>query len=627
MPHQSAGADHKISELIVLCDESGLIRFVSRSFARFFNTPVDAWHGQKFSPGGAEATSGRPARYQTTAKSGGRDIAIHWTETLLRGGERMYTGAPVDLDANPEKPAGPAIAVSNNVDSADEGDDTAGLRLLATMSHEMRTPLNGILGMTNLLLDTDLSASQQSYAESVRESGAALLALINDLLDYSKMESGRFELEQSAFSLQSLFQNVSELLSPKAAEKNIEIASFADPRIPDRLFGDEARLRQVFLNLAGNGVKFTDRGGVCLEAKFLGKEENATRIRFEVRDTGIGISEEMQSAVFEEFAQADSGEDRKREGTGLGLPIARKIVRSMDGDINLQSKVGRGSVFTFELEMQFDADEAQPEIHRDCKTVIATKNVVLAHTLSQQMRALGATSVTVAKTAGEAHKALVSQENAILLCDLDIAETQTEQLASAAEQSFVLVSPYARNQISVIRDAGFDGYFVKPVRQQSLFAQISSDPNLDAEPATEETAPAPEPVNAGPFNVLLAEDNQINAVLATTIIKRAGHSVTVARNGAEAVNAIQASRYDVVLMDLHMPEVDGLEAARQIRGLPTASAKVPIIALTASANASDREKCVAAGMDGFITKPFEPVELERMLAKWGALDSQFKEAS
>lgn len=607
MPNAEAGPI--VCELIALCDRDGAIQFVSDSFARFFGASAQRWRGQRFAPGGDAARPGAPARYRTTARGAQGDCEIDWEETLLASGERFYVGRAW---RSPEAGEDPAAAMEAESDSK--------MRFFATMSHEMRTPLNGVLGMTGLLLDSELSANQRAYAEAIRESGAALLALINDVLDYSKLHAGRFEIEAAPFDPFALIQSVTELLSPRAADKGIEIASFVDPATPRRLVGDEARLRQVLINLAGNGVKFTDRGGVSIEASAAPLGENQAAFTVSIRDTGVGIPAEAQARIFEEFAQADASPERRSQGTGLGLAIARELVRAMGGDISLESAAGEGSVFSFTLPLEARG-ESQPVIDAGAPPVVlATRSPILKRVLQAQLKAFGVQSLRIESTAESARAALEESADALLLCDLAIIDAGGAMLAGAARRAIALVAANERGALDRLRKAGFDGYLVKPIRQSTLLRELArSGPAASIQHTPEPAAPKAPVAPAAPgerLRILLAEDNQINAVLATALIKRAGHAVDIAVNGVEAVDAVQRAAYDLVLMDVHMPEMDGLEAARRIRALEGAAAKTPIVALTANAMSSDRHKCVAAGMDDFLTKPFEPADFHAMLEKW-----------
>lgn len=611
----AAGAKTSAYDLIALCDADGAIRFVSRSFAAFFGRACEEWHGLAFAPGGAAARAGAPARYRTAFALGGAEQVIEWEETLLPAGERLYVGAPKTLRA-PVDEAGAARA-----DGASPAEDDPRMRFLATMSHEMRTPLNGILGMTGLLLDTELSANQRAYAEAVRESGAALLALINDILDYSKLDAGKLDLDAAPFDPYALVQNVTELLSPRAASKGIEIASFVHPATPRRLVGDEARLRQVLINLAGNGVKFTDTGGVAIEAAPTAGPDGAPAMRFTVRDTGVGVAPEAQQTIFEEFAQADSRPSRRSEGTGLGLAIARRLVRAMGGDIRLQSRPGEGSAFSFTTPLRAAAEPPETPAPACGVVVVAAAAPILAAVLRRQLAAFGVGAVLVESDPESARAALAGAPGAMLLCDLAIADAGGAALAKAAGRALALVAANERGALERLRAAGYHGYLIKPIRQTTLLRELTRRPGDPpavlplAAPA--ERAPPPAPSSTR-LRVLLAEDNQINAVLATALIKRAGHHVDVAVNGAEAIDALRRARYDIVLMDMHMPEMDGLEAARRVRRLGPPTGRVPIVALTANAMAADRQKCLAAGMDDFLSKPFDPADLAAMLEKWGA---------
>jgi signal transduction histidine kinase/CheY-like chemotaxis protein len=625
------GDPRYIRELIVVCDRNGAIRFVSRAFAQLFTAPPEKWVGRAFAPGNHAASRGAPAAYRTSAQVGARDLIIDWEESVLSAGERLYAGVaidPSDTDDNDVKSrpkAGAQADLSSPTDTASGVNGAARMQFLATMSHEMRTPLNGIIGMTGLLLDTVLEPNQRAYAESVRESGAALLALINDLLDYAKIDAGKLELDAQPFSPFSLIQSVAELLSPRAADKGVEITAYIDEKIPATLFGDEARLRQVLINLTGNGVKFTDSGGVSIEAHLVKKDAAVATIRMDVRDTGIGIPGKMRAKIFDEFSQADGDTDKRNEGTGLGLSIAQKIVRAMQGDITIDSAAGVGSVFSFEVVFNYKEIQYTERQQIEAPVIIATRSPILQRSLELQLQSIGVRRVFCASSARAAHQTIEENPSAVLLCDIYLASEGAAPLARAAARSFVMLSPLTRNRIGELREAGFEGYFIKPIRQASLYDQLAGE---RAKPTP--AAPLPRAGAAAPkaiFNILLAEDNQINAVLATAIIKRAGHKIDVAVNGGDVVDALERGAYDVVLMDMHMPEIDGLMAARRIRKLESRNASVPIIALTANAMASDRQKCVAAGMDDFISKPFEPDQLIAVIEKWGGAKSDFSVAS
>ncbi|MEZ5917945.1 MAG: response regulator [Parvularculaceae bacterium] len=597
----NSSASSALGELVVLCDANDLIRFVNRNFANFFGASAADWHGRAFTPMQSAPQNG--ASFKTSAKHPDGQCVIEWVVDTLPGGEKLYAG---EVEQWPQQKCDDAPEETAATDDR--------MRFFASMSHEMRTPLNGILGMTGLLLDTDLNLNQRAYVEAVRESGGALLALINDILDFSKLDAGKLALESQPFDPYGLVQSITELMSPKAAEKRIEIASFVHPATPRRIIGDEARIRQVLINLAGNAVKFTDQGGVAIEMR-TEQVAGGMRLICAVRDTGVGIPAEMQASIFDEFTQADGVAARRSQGTGLGLAISKRLAHAMGGDIALRSKPNKGSVFTFTVTISAGAETVQlPRVDAP-PIVVATKSAVLSRVLRLQLQSFGVEHTVFAEDEAEARFALDENPGSLLLCDHEIAEAAKTGMFSTSQRSLVLLPPTSRSAIETLKSKGFDGYLIKPVRQSTLMREIARGPRKI------ETAPAPTKKDSGPriaraLNILLAEDNQINAVLATALIRRAGHKVDIAVNGGDAVAAAATGAYDLVFMDMHMPQVDGLEAARRIRDLDGEMAEVPIVALTANAMPSDRQKCIAAGMNDFLAKPFDPEDLHMMLVKW-----------
>jgi PAS domain S-box-containing protein len=629
-----------VGEAIFSADEQGRILSVNSEAVRLWEYEADSLIGQSLDhlfvePGffaeASEQCSGQETvtyvEAEAITRTGRRfaaEVALDYAQV---DGRLFYTLAGRDITDRRQNEK----RLNEAKEMAELG-NRAKSEFLANMSHEIRTPLNGVIGMTGLLMETQLSPTQHDYVETIRASGESLMTIINDVLDFSKIESGKFLLDPVDFELREVVEEALLLLAPRAHEKHLELTCDFDRQLVGQFWGDAGRIRQVMVNLVGNAIKFTTAGEVAVRVRRLRESDGRCAFRVEVRDTGIGIPPEVQGRLFQAFMQVDGSTTRRFGGTGLGLAISRQLVELMSGEIGFQSEPGRGSTFWFELELA--AGAARPSAApidvpvAGLRALIVDDNATNRAILFEQLAHLGLRPEAVAggpeALARMRAQAAAGEPFRFVLVDWDMPGMSSVELAAEihaaaalrASTLILLSSTGPAADAAATAEMGFAALLTKPVRETALRRCLARLTGQTVAPRAAVPAAA-----ASGVRLLLAEDNPTNQMLAQRLLSKLGHTVEVVGNGERALERLGQERFDAVMLDCQMPGLDGYEVTRRIRTgrVPGLDPHVPIIALTASAMPDDRRKCIEAGMDDYVPKPLRPAEVSAALRRAGVI--------